>query len=147
MGSATGRKLRPRFRELEAAGLIAPAKRHGIVIYAATREGQRVLDAAGAVALPESPQHRAWRETRDAAGERIGEFREHVRSLLHDATALLADDAANSEAWFVLGERLGRACKRMGSATHCMREWVEPSDHAADVDDGPRRGRRGTWDW
>jgi hypothetical protein len=147
MASATGRKLRPRFRELEAAGIIAPAKRHGSVIYAATPKGQRILKDAGAVALPESPQHRHWREARAKAGERIGEFRENAYLLCDDAAALLADDAADSEAWFVLGERLAGACKRIGSATHCLREWVEPGDDAPDVDDAPRRGRRGTWDW
>jgi hypothetical protein len=147
MGSATGCKLRPRFRELEAAGVIAPAKRHGSVIYTATRKGRRLLGAAGAVALPESPQHRRWREARARAGERIGEFRENVYLLFDEAAALLADDATDSEAWFVLGEQLSGACKRMASATYCLREWAEPGDDAPDVDDSRRRGRRNTRSW
>jgi hypothetical protein len=147
MGSATGRRLRPRFREMEAAELIAPTKRHSLIVYTATRKGQRLLKAAGEVALPESPQHRAWREAKAVAGERIVGFRDDLRALLDKSAALLADDATDSEAWFVLGERFASAFTRLGSATYCLREWAEPSDNAADVDDGPRRGRRNPRFW
>jgi hypothetical protein len=147
MGTATGRRLRPRFRELEAAGLIAPVRRHGLTLYTATRGAQRLLRAAGEVALPESPQHRYWREARAVASERISEFRDDVRALLGDAAALLADDAVGSEEWFVIGERFASACDRLGSATHCLREWAESGDDAPDVDDGQRRGRRNTSRW
>ncbi len=147
MGSATGRKLRPRFRELEAAGLIVPVKRYGLVLHVATRKGRRVLEAADDVALPESPQHCVWREARAAAAERVQGFRDDLASLLRYGAALLADDATDSEAWFVFGESVQRACKRLASATHCLREWAEPSDDARDADDGPRRGRRSMRDW
>lgn len=147
MGSATGRRLRPRIRELEAGGVIAAAKRHGVVVYELTRRGERRLRASGTVVLPESPQHIAWRVAQDAAAAGLGGFREDVRVLLCEGEALLARDAGDSEDWFVLGERLSRACKRVGSATHCLREWVEPGDDSADVDDGPRRGRRNMRLW
>ncbi len=151
MGSGTGRRVRPLFRELEAAGLIRSFKRHGSVVYTFTAKGRKRLDAArraGEVGeLPESPQHRAWREARDGSKTRIGEFRAALQTLLGEAAALLVDDAASSEAWFVLGERLQRACVWMGSATHCLREWAEPDDASADVDDGPRRGRRNPGLW
>jgi hypothetical protein len=147
MGSATGRRLRPRFRELEAADLIAPAKRHGSVIYTATPKGGRILKDAGAVVLPESPQHRHWREARAAAERRIAGLRDDLRAALAEGGILLADDGTDSEAWFVFGERFAEACKRLGSATYCLREWAEPSDDAADVDDDRRRGRRSTYSW
>lgn len=147
MGSATGRRMRPRFRELEAAGLIAPERRHGATVYTATREGERVLNAAGGVALPESPQHRRWREGRAAAAEHIGGFRDELRSALDDAAALLAGDAADSDAWHALAGRLERACRRVGSATHCLREWAEPGDDAADVPSDEYRGRRNYLLW
>jgi hypothetical protein len=151
MGSATGRRLRPRFRELEAAGLIRSFKRHGSVVYTFTPTGRKRLSAARRAGepgeLPESPQHRAWREAREDSEARIGEFREAVRALLDEAAALLGEDAAPSEAWFVLGERWQRACAWMGSATHCLREWAEPDDARADVDEGPRRGRRNPELW
>lgn len=145
MGSGTGRRMRPRFRELEASSLMRSFKRHGSVVYTFTEKGRKRLDACrrtGVVAaLPESPQHRAWREARDGSERRIGEFRAALQTLLDEAAALLVDDAAPSEAWFVLGERLQRACAWMGSATHCLREWAEPDDAQPDVDDGPRHGR------
>jgi hypothetical protein len=147
MGSATGRRLRPRLRELEASGLVAPIKRHGIVVYELTQRGKRRLKAEGAVALPESPQHRAWRVARDAAEERIGEFQEDIRRLLSEGGRVLASDASSSEDWFALGEPLESACSRLGSATHCLREWAEPGDAGPDVDSGPRRGRRNTLRW
>jgi len=147
MGSATGRRLRPRLRDLEANGLVATAKRHGVVVYGLTTKGRRRLKAVGDVALPESPQHRAWREARDAATASITGFREDARRLLGDGEALLADKGAASEEWFVLGERLGKACARLGSATHCLHEWAEPSEAAPDVDEGGRRGRRNVALW
>jgi len=151
MGSATGRRMRPRFRELEAGGLIRSFKRHGSVVYTFTARGRKRLDTArraGEVGeLPESPQHRAWREARRGSEARMGEFRAALQTLLDEAAALLVDDAASSEAWFVLGERLQRACVWMGSATHCLREWAEPDDASADIDDGPRRGRRNPGLW
>jgi hypothetical protein len=147
MGSATGRRLRPRLRELETSGLVAPTKRHGVVVYELTQRGKRRLKAEGAVALPESPQHRAWRVARNAAEERVGEFQEDIRRLLGEGGRLLATDAGASEDWFALGELLEKACGRVGSATHCLREWAEPGDDGPDVDDGPRRGRRNTLLW
>jgi hypothetical protein len=145
--SATGRKLRPRFREMEATGLIAQLKRHSLTLYTATRKGKRALKSAGGVELPESPQHRAWREAKATAAERIQGFREDFQALLCDSAILLADDATDSEAWFALGERLDWACSCLGSATHCLREWQEPSDDARDADSAPRAGRRLTRSW
>ena len=147
MGSATGHKLRPRFRAMEAAGLIAPAKRHSLIFYTATRKGKRVLKAAGDVELPESPQHRYWREAHAAAAERIQGFRDDLRALLSECRTLLADDATNAAAWCAFGDRVERACSRLGSATYCLREWTEPSDDTRDVDDGPDRGSRNTRAW
>jgi hypothetical protein len=145
--TATGRKLRPRFREMKAAGLIAQSRRHSVTLYTATRKGKRALKDAGDVELPESPQHRAWREAKAAAAERIQGFREDFQALLRDGAILFADDATGSEAWYALGERLDSACSRLGSATHCLREWQEPSDDARDADSGPRVGRRLTRAW
>jgi len=90
MGSSTGHKLRPRFREMEAAGLIRGFKRHGAIVHTATPKGERVLKAAGEVVLPESPQHRRWREAREAATERISGFHDDLRALISEGATLLA---------------------------------------------------------
>jgi hypothetical protein len=105
------------------------------------------LKAAGEVSLPESPQHRNWREAREAAGERIGSFRDALRALLDEGATLLADEATDSEAWVVFGEKVGKACKRLASATYCLREWVEPDDATADIEDNRRLGRRNPRSW
>jgi hypothetical protein len=147
MGSSTGHKLRPRFREMEAAGLIRGFKRHGAIVHTATNKGERVLKAAGEVVLPESPQHRHWREAREAATGRIGGFRDDLRALMSEGAGLLTDEASDSEAWVVFGEKVGKACKRLGSATYCLREWVEPDDATADIEDSRRLGRRNPRSW
>jgi hypothetical protein len=147
MGSSTGHKLRPRIREMEAAGLIRGFKRRGAIVHTATPKGERVLTAAGEVVLPESPQHRHWREAREAATERIGGFRDDLQALMSEGAALLADEATDSEAWVGFGEKVGKACKRLGSATYCLREWVEPSDATADIEDSRHSGRRNPRNW
>lgn len=147
MGSSTGHKLRPRFREMEAAGLIRGFKRHGSIVHAATAKGERVLRAAGEVVLPESPQHRAWRTAHEAATERISGFRDDLRALLAEGATLLADEATDSEAWFAFGERFRRDCRRLGSATYCLREWVEPDDASADIDESRNYDRRNPRSW
>ena len=42
---------------------------------------------------------------------------------------------APSDVWFALSERLRLGTWLLGSATHCLREWAEPSDDLPDVDD------------
>jgi hypothetical protein len=147
MGSSTGHKLRPRIRAMEAAGLIVGFKRYGSGAYKATPKGERVLRAAGEVALPESPQHRQWRAAQAAATERISDFRDDLRAILDESAVMLADEATDSEPWFTLGERFGRACKRLASATYCLREWGEPNDASPDIDESRRLGRRNPRSW
>jgi DNA-binding PadR family transcriptional regulator len=140
--SGTGRRLRPRLRELEAAGLVESFKQHSCIVYTLTPKGRKQLKTVRPVSLPESPQHRVWRMSREAAGERRREFRAGLRDVMREARVLLGDREASSEAWFELGEHLQDACSRLGSATHCLREWEEPSDDGPDVDRGPWLGRR-----
>lgn len=145
--SGTGRRFRPRLKELEDTGVVESFRQHSCVVWTLTPKGRRQLEAAGLVTLPESPQHRAWRESRSKAVERMAEFRRELRDALKDARALLADRGASSDSWFELGERLQRACSLVGSATHCLREWAEPSDDEPDVDEGPWLGRRHSRYW
>jgi hypothetical protein len=57
-----------------------------------------------------------------------------MRDLVIEASALLGD-TSGSDAWFDLAEELRRAARRLGSATYCLYEWMEPSDDRADIDD------------
>src|ERR1700686_2395557 len=73
--------------------------RHRFSAWTMTAKGRRRLARArrvGAIVLPESPQHKVWREARELAGERIDRFRAELRDALGDTHALLdAEDVGN----------------------------------------------------
>jgi DNA-binding MarR family transcriptional regulator len=168
-GSWTTRRLRPQLDALIAEGLLARSRRHGVLVWELTDAGRGRLErtrlAGNAGKLAESPQHRAWRHARATAAERIDGFRADAREALEEAAMLLDAEDAHSDAWFGVAERLQAACWRVGSATHCLREWREPDDARPDVDDRcdtgddlldseelcrvryRRTGRRGVWRW
>lgn len=146
------RRLLPQLEVLQAAGQVKCSRRQSVNLWALTSTGRERLDAARATGeigqLPESPQHRQWREARTTASERIGEFRDGLRCTLEETTRLLeANGHPSSDAWFELTERLQRACWQLGSATHCLTEWTEPDDAKADVDTQVQYSRRHTWLW
>ena len=129
------RRVRRQLLALESAGAVEQTRHNGQPVWGLTDAGHERVQSID-VALPESPQHRAWRDAKAAAAQEIDRFLLGVRGGLDEAIRLLdADPAAMSDAWFELGERLHRDCRRVGSATHCLREWAEPDDARADVDD------------
>lgn len=145
--SGTTVALRPQLERLQADGLIRRCRQLGMVVWALTATGRERLDAArrtGKVGvLPESPQHRRWRETRALAGEQIGEFRDGLRQLLDEAVALLdAGDETDADSWAALSRRLACACKRLESASYCLREWSEPDEAHPDIAPPQHIGRR-----
>jgi ribosome-binding protein aMBF1 (putative translation factor) len=151
--SRRARQVRARLDKLEAAGSLERSRRHGVAVWSVTRAGRRRLSRARRAGrlpvLPESPQHRAWREARELADERIDGFRldvleelERARELLnaHIAAAegRVAPEVAGesvSDAWFEVADRLQHACRRLGSASYCLEKWREPDDARADIDD------------
>lgn len=150
--SGTTRRMRPQLEELQANELIEQFRRHGCDVWALTRGGQLLLQTIRETIppLPEAPQHREWREAREAASERIVGFRGELRGALDEAIALLeADHEADSPTWFGLSECLQQGARKLASAIHCLREWPEPDDSHADVDDAPykQRGRRSIRGW
>jgi hypothetical protein len=137
--SRTARAVRARVLALAEAGQLAGVRRHGVILWTLTRQGEEKVrharEARQLQRLPESPQHRAWRNARAAAGQEIGRFRRRLRGLLDDGAALLgAEPPPDSDTWLELGEELRGACRRLGSATHCLWEWSEPGDAAPDID-------------
>lgn len=138
--SAAARHVRERMDAMLAAGLLKRTRRRSVPTWTLTDEGLACLRnarSAGALAeLPESPQHRAWRNAGGAAGQEIERFRDSLRERLAEAARLLdADTPPHSDAWLELGEELQRACRRLASASHCLYEWDEPDDARADVDE------------
>jgi DNA-binding PadR family transcriptional regulator len=144
-------QIRPKLEELEAAGLIEKSRRSSSDVWGLTAKGRRRLGAVRRrLTLPESRQHRIWREARIAAAERITGFRGDLRSALDEAIALLdTDQEADSATWYECSESLHQSGRRLASAIHCLREWPEPDDSKPDTDDPPyrQRGRRHTRGW
>jgi hypothetical protein len=139
--SAAARQVRSRLHALQQVGLLESSRSHGIATWALTSSGQRRLRWArhsGVLpALPESPQHRVWHNARTTAGQEIERFRASVREQLDNAVLLFgADPPPRSDDWFELADALQRSCRRLGSASYCLREWPEPEDSYADLDSG-----------
>jgi hypothetical protein len=165
-GSWTTRRLRPQIEAFIAAGLLVRSRRHGVVVWGLTSTGRgRVEQTSGSVVLPESPQHRVWRQARALAAERIDAVSEQASGVLEAAMDALDSEGVRSDAWFALAERLQSVCWQLGSVTYCLSEWAEPDDASADVDDRTepsdetfdpdelggvryrRSGRRNVWKW
>jgi hypothetical protein len=137
--SAAARHVHVRLDVLHAAGWIEPRRVHGAASWELTVAGQRHLKRArrrGDVpALPESPQHQAWRNARTTAAREIERFRRTLRGCLGQAEQMLdAERAPSSDELFELAERLQRNCRRVASASYCLYEWNEPDDAHADID-------------
>jgi hypothetical protein len=146
--SKRARHVRARVDALEAAGMLARSRRHGVSVWAVTSAGRRRLararHASESVHLPESPQHRRWRTARTAAGQEIERFRESLHKDLALAGGLLdAEPPPHSDQWFELAERLQRDCRQLGAASHCLYEWREPGEERADIDDHQEPGDQG----
>jgi hypothetical protein len=132
--------VRARLRELESSHLIKRTRRYGADVWTLSESGSDRLRVARrdgvSTDLPESPQHRDWRDARRAGAAEIERFRDGLDAALQEAVRLLPrDPPAHSDAWFELAERLHRSCRRVGSASHCVYEWSEPDDAWGDVDD------------
>ena len=147
IASRTGRarQVRGRLAALEATGRLERSRRHGVTVWALTSTGRRRLARARRASevpvLPESPQHRKWREAQAAAALEIEPSRENLRSDLTRARSLLdADPPPHSDTWFELGVRLRLGFGRLGAASYCLYEWREPDDEVADIDDHQEPG-------
>jgi hypothetical protein len=143
--SAAARHVSARLVAMHTAGLVERSRRHGVPTWELTGvAARRLRDArrAGELpALPESPQHRTWRQARTAAEQEIDRFRDALRARLREATPMLeaassrhGEPRPNSDAWLELGEELQRACRRLASASYCLSEWAEPDDEWPDID-------------
>lgn len=141
--TARARALAGRLAGLERSGELARTTAHGVAGWSLTAAGERRLAAAlrtgWAPALPEAPQHAAWRQARASAGQELGGFMARLAADLAEADAMLAaiggGSAPHSDRWLALGRRLLGDCRRLGSAWHCLHEWPEPDDARADHDE------------
>jgi hypothetical protein len=132
--SRRSRRVRAQLQSLVQDGAIEQRRAHGVDIWALAPSGRRRLQGAGRVDLSESPQHRAWSNAHTLAAQEIERFRGTLHDTITEASALL-NDTPGSDSWFELADRLRFAARRLGSATYCLHEWMEPSDDRADIDD------------
>ncbi|MHB8531559.1 MAG: hypothetical protein ACYDC2_02450 [Solirubrobacteraceae bacterium] len=144
--SGAAAELRERVAGMEREQLLLRRRAHGVSVWALAPRGRRLLAAARArcatPTLGESPQHAAWRRARMLARIEIGRLGADLRDTLCSCQTLLAllqdgppGRAPSSDEWFELAERLRRDCRRLGSAQYCLREWQEPDEEHADIDD------------
>jgi hypothetical protein len=139
--SKKARQVRARLTELAQAGFLEKGRKYGIGQWALTAKARKRLGQMPEevmLSLPESPQHRRWRDARDAAEQDIEGFYLGLRDSVDAAADLLSmpmPPGPSSDAWFEVGERLHRACRRLGSATYCLHEWEEPPEDKADPDE------------
>jgi hypothetical protein len=136
--SATTRKLRPQVTQLVAAGLVETRKPRGYPVWRLTSDGRKQLANARrkreALELPESPQHRVWRDARATAARRLDGLREQLRRSVTEASTLLEGDGGDSDAHFRLRFRIGSQLERLGAVVYCLHEWPEPDDARPDLD-------------
>jgi hypothetical protein len=130
------RVVKARLDALTDSDVLAREKRHGTFLWRLTATGRRRLEHAHPTVLPESPQHRRWREARDRAPSEARQGREQLSDALREARKLLdQEQAASSDAWFLASIRLAEACITLAGATYCLSEWEEPDDTKADIDE------------
>jgi hypothetical protein len=139
-GAAT-RRLRPHLERLSAAGLVAavepPAYKMSSQKWVTTDAGRRRLASSPPVELPESPQHRRWRQDRDVAAWARDAARREAWVLIEELEDLLAGRPEArpilSEGWaYRASRRFEEAFRDYALATRMWEQWPEPSDLAAD---------------
>lgn len=135
--SRAARHVRTRLHGLAESGAVERSRARGFVLWGLTSAGSASLTRARrsrSIELPESPQHRAWREARASAEQEIERFHTDAIDAITDAMRLVESESP-SDALFAVAERLRGELWRLASATHCLSEWPEPDDATADVDD------------
>ncbi len=134
---ALRRELRRQLDGLVGEGLLTSAVEAARPTWALTEEGGKLVARhrrkAWAV-LPESPQHRAWREARELAASEIEALRADVHDTLSAAVALAEREPHDHASLDQMGRQLRGAFHRLAGASYCLYEWAEPDDLHADVD-------------
>jgi hypothetical protein len=144
----TTRTLRPPLEALVAAGLLTQQRRWGRIVWAVTARGRR--RASPFRVLPESPQHRKWREATALAPNKAEAVRQGALAIVEHAQALLAsplDAGPDAKTWRELGRRLEKSMRVMASLTFCLREWDEPDDRRAEPRPSWAMELRNTYEW
>jgi hypothetical protein len=134
-GTRIRRQLRKRLEEATENGWLECLDSSDPTVWALTPKGRQALArhqgrvSAATRALPESPQHEAWREARRVAEVQIAELRDRLRSALEESSVAAGKESTESAVWL----RLADASRCLGGATYCLFEWLEPDDAKGDA--------------
>jgi hypothetical protein len=144
--SGNARRLKGQLEALEADGCVEIERKipHRSNIALTLRGHDRLqlarrqkVPEAMPEALPESPQHREWREARAVAEEGEDEIRSLATDVVQEAqTALLKPAADSADELMAIGDRLHRVFWRFASVVYVRQEWVEPDERSRDEDPG-----------
>jgi hypothetical protein len=138
-GAYTTRNLRPLLGALVQAGALQHLRRfsrdHWALTSAGRRRVSRLRTREEQLELPESPQHRLWRQQHTRAVEGMDEYCRRLREALEQAAAMIDDERVDSESWLTITKRLKVRSEVFGSAIYCAREWAEPDDGERDAED------------
>jgi hypothetical protein len=146
-GAYTTRQMRPLLAGLTEARALEASRRFSREHWALTSAGRALVARARGdgeqLELPESPQHRLWREKHTQAVEGMDDYRARLREALAQTDGLIDGKSGDSLAWQTLTKRLKVRSELLGSAIHCAREWPEPDDRKRDAQDShPLEDRR-----
>jgi DNA-binding MarR family transcriptional regulator len=139
------RGLYPHLERLASAGQLAPVepspRKRSHQQWRVTAAGRRRLASAGPIHLPESPQHRRWRQDRDVAAWALDAVRSQAWDVIEEVSDLLSGPEGDLPTLgddFVKGltRRFEKSFRATGLALRMYEQWAEPSDLAAD-DDAP----------
>jgi hypothetical protein len=136
-GKATLR-LCPPLGRLVGSGLLdstdPPPRRSRAKEWNTTVTGRRHLESADPVELPESPQHRRWRQDRDVTAWAMDGVRAEARRVVDQASDLLTDRRVEhpitEEEILRLTRRFEAEMKAFALATWMCDGWPEPTDDA-----------------
>lgn len=135
------RRLRQHLSRLTSAGLVTtkgpPPHRAHTQRWATAAAGRRRLASAGPIDLPESPQHRRWRQDRDVAAWALPAAREQTWVVVEEVYELLSSREEvrpfhSDDFVYGLSRRFEEAFQSYGLAFRMCEQWPEPSDLAPD---------------
>jgi hypothetical protein len=146
---ATTLRLRPQLEAFKEAGYLEFTSKRGHPFVRLTAKGRRRIIAlrrrGGVPPLPESPQHRRWREATNLATDQFEVVLADLKRDLAEASAIpdaLAPDIVEgrftSDRLLWLGSRLNLRFRLLSTAVFCIFEWDEPTDDAYDLEGAGR---------
>jgi len=128
---ATSRRLQPIMTQLVDRGLVRHSNKGSIWALTDTgyRQAQRVT-----VLLPESPQHRLWRQACELATEHHPRMRQRFITAVKAACDLInAEEPAAPSSWIDCKHELEHACEALAQVAYILNR-AEPDDATPDLD-------------